>query len=593
MAALFNITKSAMGYRWKLRDVDERTALAISQRTGASDVLARVVAGRGVDAESAEDFLNPTLRNLLPDPFHLKDMDKAANRLADAIGKRETVGIFGDYDVDGATSSALLTRYLRHFGVDPLLHIPDRQKEGYGPNIPALLGLQAKGATLVITVDCGTASHAPLQAAQDAGLEVMVIDHHIGDVQMPPAVAVVNPNRFDEESPHKHMAAVGVTFLLVVATNKMLRARGIAVPNPMDWLDMVALGTVCDVVSLTGVNRAFVTQGLKVLAQRSSVGLATLADVGRLDESPAAYHLGFILGPRINAGGRVGQANLGTKLLSTEDHAEALAIAQQLDRFNAERKTLESLALEDALAQAESRQDDAVILVDGNWHSGVIGIVAGRLKEKYHKPAAVIAWEEGAEGKRWGKASARSVTGVDFGSAVVAARQSEIVVAGGGHAMAAGFTVAPEKLEELRGFLCKRLHHGVEKYGEDRALVVDAVLTAKAATAELVEKLKAAEPFGMGNPGPKFAFENLRLAKADLVGENHIRCFFEDGGIGGKAAGGRLQGIAFRAAGTPLEAVLLAGTKGKLLHVAGSLKLNSWQGSTRVDLHIEDASIAE
>ncbi|MBM3617024.1 MAG: single-stranded-DNA-specific exonuclease RecJ [Alphaproteobacteria bacterium] len=567
--------------------------MAIGQRTGIPDILARVLSGRGVDVESAEDFITPTLRNALPDPFHLKDMDKAAARLAKAVTTKETIGIFGDYDVDGATSTALITRFLAFYGLTPQVHIPDRQKEGYGPNVPALLGLQAKGATLVITVDCGTASHAPLQAAKEAGLDVLVIDHHIGDVALPPAVAVVNPNRFDEDSPHGHMAAVGVTFLFLVATNKLLREQGLPTPNPLDWLDMVALGTVCDVVPLKGVNRAFVSQGLKVLVQRRNVGLATLADVGRLDESPAAYHLGFILGPRINAGGRVGKSELGAKLLATEDYAEALAIAQQLDRFNVERKTLETLALEDALAQAESRADDAVIIVDGNWHSGVIGIVAGRLKEKYHKPAAVIAWEEGADGKRWGKASARSVSGVDFGSAVVAARQSEIVVAGGGHAMAAGFTVAPEKLEELREFLCKRLADGVVKYGEDRALVVDAVLTAKAATAELVEKLKDAEPFGMGNPGPKFAFENLRLAKADLVGENHIRCFFEDGGIGGKAAGGRLQGIAFRAIGTPLEAVLVAASKGKPLHVAGSLKLNTWQGNTRVDLHIEDASLAE
>lgn len=584
---LLNVTRSAMGYRWQLRDVDSRAALAIAQRMGVPDVLAQVLAGRGINAESAEDFLAPTLRALLPDPFHLKDMDKAANRLAEAIQKKETIGIFGDYDVDGATSSALLTRYLQHFGLAPLVHIPDRMKEGYGPNAPALLGLKAKGASLLLTLDCGTASHEPLQAAKKAGLDVLVIDHHIGDVTLPPALAIVNPNRFDEDSPHRHMAAVGVTFLLVVATNKILRERGVAVPNPIEWLDLVALGTVCDVVPLQGVNRAFVSQGLKVMTRRENLGLAMLADAGRMDETPSTYHLGFILGPRINAGGRVGQADLGLRLLTTDNPAEAMEIAQQLDRYNNERKTLESLALEDALAQAETVQDDAVMIVGGNWHPGVIGIVAGRLKEKYHKPVAVIAWENGI-----GKASARSVSGVDFGSHIVAARQAGLLIAGGGHAMAAGFTVEEAKLPELRAFLNQRMAAAVARYGEDRALVVDAVLTSSAATPELLAKIREAEPFGMGNPGPKFAFENLRLVKCDLVGENHLRCFFEDGGIGGKA-GSRLQGIAFRAMGTPIESLLAAAQKGAKLHVAGTLKLNIWQGNERIDLHVEDLALAE
>lgn len=583
---LLGVTKSALGYRWQLRPVDEREALTIAQRTGAPEVLARILAGRGIRAEYATDFLSPTLRALLPDPFHLKDMDKAAERLAQAIHDKETIGIFGDYDVDGATSTSLMVRYLRSFGLSPLVHIPDRMTEGYGPNAPALLGLKAKGASLVLTLDCGTAAHAPLQAAAEAGLDVVVVDHHIGDVTLPPAVAVVNPNRFDETSEHKHMAAVGVTFLLVVATNRHLRDRGLAIPDPLQWLDLVALGTVCDVVSLTGVNRAYVSQGLKVLARRVNAGLNSLADIGRMDEMPSAYHLGFILGPRINAGGRVGQAGLGAQLLSSDDPAEALALSQMLDRFNTERKTLESVALDEAWEQAEKVQDDDVILVAGNWHPGIIGIVAGRLKEKYHKPVAVIGWEGDI-----GKASARSVTGADFGSAVLAAKQSGLLLAGGGHAMAAGFTVEREKLPALRDFLAGRLREAVRRYGEDRALVLDAVLTAKAATPELLARLKEAEPFGIGNPGPKFAFERQRLVKADVVGEGHLRCIFEDAGVGGKAAG-RLQGIAFRAIGTPLEQVLSAGRNAPL-HVAGSLKLNSWQGNDRVDLHIEDASFSQ
>lgn len=584
---LLGVTKSALGYRWQLRAVDEREALTISQRSGVPEILSRILVGRGVNAESAEDFLHPTLRALLPDPFHLKDMDKAAERLAKAIHDKETIGIFGDYDVDGATSSSLMVRYLKSFGLTPLVHIPDRMIEGYGPNAPALLGMQKKGATLVLTLDCGTAAHAPLQAAAEAGLDVLVIDHHIGDVTLPPAVAVVNPNRFDEESQHRHMAAVGVTFLTVVATNRYLRERGVDVPDPLQWLDLVALGTVCDVVSLTGVNRAYVSQGLKVLAQRHNIGLSTLADIGRVDEMPSAYHLGFVLGPRINAGGRVGQSSLGAQLLSSDDPAEALTLSQTLDRFNQERKTLETLALDEAWEQAELVQDDAVIIVAGNWHAGIIGIVAGRLKEKYHKPVAVIGWEGDV-----GKASARSVTGADFGSAVLAAKQSGLLVAGGGHAMAAGFTVERDKLPALREFLIARLSEAVRRYGEDRALVVDAVLTAKAATPDLLKRLKDAEPFGIGNPGPKFAFERQRLVKADVVGDGHLRCIFEDAGVGGKASGGRLQGIAFRAVGTPLEAVLASG-RSTPLHLAGSLKLNSWQGNDRVDLHIEDASVAE
>lgn len=580
-----------MGYRWQLRTVDERALLAITQRMGVPEILARVLVGRGVAMDSAEDFLNPTLRTMLPDPSHLLDMDKAAARLADAVQHGETIAVFGDYDVDGATSTALLMRYLRAAGAKQVfMHIPDRIADGYGPNTAALLALKAKGASLVITVDCGAVSFEPLAAASDAGLDVLVMDHHIGDVALPKAVAVVNPNRFDETSPHKHMAAVGVCFLLVVATNRVLRERGHAkIPNPLNWLDLVALGTVCDVVALQGVNRAFVSQGLKVVAERRNTGLAALADVARMDETPTCYHLGFLLGPRINAGGRVGKADLGVKLLTTDDATEATSIAKQLDMFNAERKTLETLALEEAVTQAEARAEaDAVIVVDGNWHPGVIGIVAGRLKEKFHKPVAVIA-SDGA----LGKASARSVSGVDFGAAVVAARHSGVLLAGGGHAMAAGFTVELQRLDELRAFFNKRLEDGVNHYAEKRALTIDGQLSPKAATPDLLLRMKQAEPFGMGNPNPRFAFANLQLAKADVVGENHIRCIFSDGGIGGKAAGGRLQGIAFRALGSPLEKVFAQAQRGALLHVAGQLRLNSWNGTDRVDLQVEDACLAE
>ena len=587
---LLGVTQSAMGYSWWLREADDRAALAMAQRLGVPEILTRVMSGRGVHLEEAETFLSPTLKSLLPDPFHLLDMEKAANRLADAIQNKECVAIFGDYDVDGATSTALLVRFLRHFGVRVLTHIPDRIKEGYGPNAEALLKLKEQGASLVITVDCGAASHQPLQAAVDAGLEVVVMDHHIGDAALPPAYAVVNPNRMDEASTHGHLAAVGVVFLYVVATNAILRNRGQeALPNPMQWLDLVALGTVCDVVSLTGVNRALVSQGLKVLAGRTNAGLVALSDVAGVDEKPSAYHLGFVLGPRINAGGRVGEAGLGAELLACDDYAHAADIARKLDRFNAERKTLEQLAQEEAIALAEAKvAEHDVLLVEGNWHPGIIGIVAGRLKEQFHKPVAVIAYDGEV-----GKASARSVSGVDLGAAVVAARTAGILDAGGGHAMAAGFTVQRSKVPDLQQFLNQRLGEKVRHYEETRGLVLDGVLNAAGATPELLYQLTQAEPFGMGNPGPRFAFANLMPVKVDVVGENHLRCIFVDHGIGGRAGGARLQAIAFRAVGTPLETVLSQAIhQRKPVHVSGQLRLNSWQGMDRVDLHIQDAALA-
>lgn len=593
-SALLGVERSAMGYRWLLRDGDERQVISLTQKLGIPEVLARVVVGRGIHADDTPSFLAPTLRDLLPDPFHLRDMDKASARLVTAIHNKETIAIFGDYDVDGATSTALLVSYLRALGCNPRFYIPDRIKEGYGPNIPALLALRKQGVDLLITVDCGAVSHEPLEAAHKAGLDVIVLDHHMGDVQLPKAVAVVNPNRFDEESAHRHMAAVGVTFLLVVATNRVLREAGwfqlsnTLEPNPLQWLDLVALGTVCDVVSLTGVNRAFVTQGLKILAQRQNIGLKALSDVARLDEIPSAYHLGFMLGPRINAGGRVGKSDLGVRILTTEDAGEAMSLAAELDHMNAERKTLESLALEEAHTQAESiASQNPVLLVDGNWHPGVIGIIAGRLKDKFHKPTAVVSWDGDV-----GKASARSVSGVDLGAAIVAARASGLLVAGGGHAMAAGFTVEREKFPALKEFLCKRLEAGVAHYAENRSLRVDALLSPQAITPDLVRRLQDAEPFGMGNPAPRFALADMRVVQLDLVGENHLRCVLMDGGVGGRAAGTRIQAIAFRALGTPLEKALVESKNGLRLHICGQLKLNSWQGNERVDLQIEDVAIA-
>lgn len=414
---------SFSGQRWTLREADERLTAHFHRQHDLPEAVARVLAGRGVSAEEAESFLNPTLKALLPDPSHLKDMDIAAERLCAAVMSGECVAVFGDYDVDGATSSALLLRFLRALGTRCLSHIPDRMREGYGPNLPALLSLKAQGAAVVVTVDCGTVAFEPLESATQAGLDIIVVDHHLSEARLPKVLAVVNPNRLDETSPCRTLAAVGVTFLLCVAITRQLRAAGWFAartePNLLALLDLVALGTVCDVMPLTGLNRAFVSQGLKVLATRSNPGLAALADVAGVSDVPNAYTLGFLLGPRINAGGRVGKADLGTRLLSSEDGAAIPSIARELDVFNAERKAIETLVLEQAIAAAEASDTNAPVLVvrGEGWHQGVIGIVAGRLKERYRKPVAVVSFENGV-----GKASARSITGVDFGGAVASAK---------------------------------------------------------------------------------------------------------------------------------------------------------------------------
>ncbi|MDE3060128.1 MAG: single-stranded-DNA-specific exonuclease RecJ, partial [Pseudomonadota bacterium] len=525
----------------------------------------------------AESFLNPSLKALLPDPSHLLDMEAAAERVAGAVIAGERIAIFGDYDVDGATSAALLMRYFHALGCDPLVHIPDRMKEGYGPNAPALLALQKRGAALAITVDCGTLAFEPLAAAHEAGLDVIVIDHHIGAAQKPKAYAVVNPNRLDEFSPHRQLAAVGVTFLLAVAVNRKLRASGRMVPDLMMYLDLVALGTICDVVSLTGVNRALVAQGLKVLAARGNLGIRTALDLAGIGDKPGVYHCGFVLGPRINAGGRVGKSDLGVRLLTTEDQAEAMALAKELEQHNAERKAIEAMVLEQAMAQAEAIDPaQPVMVVSGaGWHPGVIGIVAGRIKERFHKPVAVIAVQDGV-----GKASARSVPGFDFGAAVIAARDAGLLVAGGGHAMAAGFTVEETKIPALAVFLATRAQGAVDD-GAKR-LFLDGMLSIGGATAELAASLERLGPFGQGNPAIRLAIRNVVNLRPELAGEQHVKTLLID-----RISNARLSAIAFRAADTRLGEALFA-TRGKEITVAGQLRLSEWNGRQTVSLMIED-----
>lgn len=585
--AFLGVERSLTGRRWQVAVGDERLALTLSQRLGLPEIIGRVLAARGIGLDQAETFLSPTLRALLPDPSHLKDMDKAAARVAAAVTAGEPVGVFGDYDVDGATSSALLASFLTAVGARPLVHIPDRMAEGYGPNLPALLKLAAAGARVVVTVDCGTTAFEPLAGAAEAGIDVIVVDHHEAEPELPRAFAVVNPKRLDDDSPHGHLAAVGVTFLLVVAVNRALKAAGWftparPAPDLLQWLDVVALGTVCDVVPLHGVNRALVTQGLKVMAKRGNVGLSALADVAGVKERPDSYHLGYLLGPRVNAGGRVGQSELGSRLLSTHDPVEAAEIARRLDDYNKERQEIEAVVLLEAIEQVEGRGDDGtpLILAAGeNWHPGVIGIVAGRLKERYGRPACVVA----LDGDQ-GKGSGRSVPGLDLGCAVIAARQQGLLVAGGGHAMAAGFTVARDRLDAFRVFLAGRLQ--AQLSGElVPVLDLDGAIDAAGASLDLVETLKQLGPFGAGNPEPRFAVTNARVVKADVVGQGHIRVIAQ--GQGGQ----RLKAIAFRAADSDMGLSLLAG-QGQTFHLAGTLRVDSWQGNDAVQLIVDDAAPA-
>jgi len=580
------VERSVTGKRWVLRDVDDRTGMALSQRLGVPEIVGRVMAARGIGIDEAEAFLDPTLRDALPDPAVLEDMTRAAERLAAAICDGESIAVFGDYDVDGATSSALLARFLSALGVPARIYIPDRIAEGYGPTSPAMLRLNAEGADLVITVDCGTTAFAPLEAAADAGLDVIVVDHHVAEPALPRAIAVVNPNRLDDTSGQGTLAAVGVTFLLTVATNRVLRdigwyeSSGRREPDLLGLLDLVALGTVCDVVPLTGLNRAFVSQGLKVMGKRRNPGLVALSDVARVDSKLTEYHAGFLLGPRVNAGGRVGEAGLGARLLMTKDSGEALELAQKLDGWNAERREIEAQVLDEAIAQVEGSDLSAAMIVAAGegWHPGVIGIVAGRLKERFNRPAFVI----GFEGKE-GKGSGRSVEGVDLGSAVISARQAGLLINGGGHKMAAGLTVARDKLDALRDFLEERVAAEVARNAVIPTLRLDGELALSGVQPDFVAALERLAPFGSGNSEPRFALTNVRVAKADVVGAGHVRCFLVDN------AGGRLKAIAFRALGEPLGDALLD-KSGLGLCLAGKLRPDNWQGREDVQLIIDDAA---
>ena len=585
---VLGVERSLCGRRWRLRDGDGRAGEVIAERLGVPEIVGRLLAQRGIDLDQAPGFLAPRLRDQLPDPSHLRDMDAAVARLVRAVHDGERIGIFGDYDVDGATSAALLTRFFAATGTQTRVYVPDRLREGYGPNTPALLSLRDEGIRVVVTVDCGTTAHLALNDAAEGGLEVIVVDHHVAEPALPRATAVVNPNRLDERSPHGELAAVGVAFLLVVAVNRELRRTGWyraarTEPDLLQWLDLVALGTVCDVVPLGGLNRALVAQGTKVARRGDNPGLAALAAVAGIGEPIDTYHLGFVLGPRVNAGGRLGGTDLGARLLATDDPVVAAELAARLDAYNRERRDIEARTLAAAIATVEGSAQSPVLVFAAaeNWHPGVIGIVAARLKERYERPACVVALADGI-----GRGSGRSVAGLPLGPAVIAARQAGLLINGGGHAMAAGFTVAAEKLSALESFLVERLGDGIGNEPLVPELRVDGTLSIAAVQGELIDHITRLAPFGAANPEPRFLFRGVRVLHAEAVGTSHLRCTLSD-----PLDNARLRGIAFRAAGTPLGQFLTE-TRGIATHVAGHIRRDSWRGGGAVQLAIDDAAPA-
>ncbi len=583
---VLGVTRSILGQPWRWRSL---SADARDGMLGEDGLLIQLLLSRGCPPDEIEAHRAPSIRSFMPDPSIFRDMDRAAARLADAVQAGEQVAIFGDYDVDGATSTALMVRVLADLGLAARPYIPDRLLEGYGPTGAALCRLAAEGATLIVTVDCGAQAFDALDAARDAGVEVVVVDHHKCATALPHAHALVNPNRLDEAAEaaaHGHLAAVGMCFLLAAALVRTLEARGYfadrAKPKLLDLLDLVALGTVADVAQLRGLNRAFVTQGLKVMAGRRNIGLSALIEASRLTRAPTAQDLGFALGPRINAGGRVGQADLGVRLLTTADPDEARTLAADLDRLNEDRRAIETAVQIEADTRIDLAASVAVVSGHG-WHPGVIGIVAGRLKERLGRPVVVVAIDEHG----LGKGSGRSITGVDLGAAILAAKEHGHLIAGGGHAMAAGLTVAEASLPALAAFLDERLAATVATAREDRALLVDAVLAPGGITPALVDSLEVGGPYGAGWPHPRVAAGPFRLIKVDIVGNGHVRA------IAAGDDGGRIKAMAFRAADTPLGQALLACPPHRRLWLAGRARRDDWGSRPAAELHLDDAAWAD
>ncbi|MEO1028499.1 MAG: single-stranded-DNA-specific exonuclease RecJ [Pseudomonadota bacterium] len=586
---LFDVSNSLGGRFWKLKPVDEQKTQALAIQLGGNDLVARLLADRGIDPNEIEGFLDPTLKHTFPDPSSFADMDKAAELTLEALQAGKSVTVFADYDVDGGTSAAILTRYFRAWGQELGLYVPDRLTEGYGPSPEAFETLKAQGADLVITVDCGAAARTALGKAIDINLPVIVLDHHLMHGDIPPAAAIVNPNRPDCSSGCGHLAGVGVVFVFVAAINRLARQKGIAppngLPNPMQWLDLCALGTLCDMAPLKGVNRAFSRQGLKIMSKDNNPGLRALADVAGIGKIETVYHATFMLGPRLNAGGRIGDPWLASKLLSTDDWNDAVALAERLHSLNSDRKAVEDAMLERAVAQAEAtiERDPATasLVISGEgWHPGVIGIVAGRLKDRFHLPSVVIGYGEGLGDVA--KGSARSVKGINIGDAIADAAKSGIIMSGGGHAMAGGLSAEVEQIDGFRDWLNNRLQTQADTVREARLLQIDSLLGAGQASVDLVDQIDRIGPFGAGAPRPVFCLSDVTITGARDIGQGgHRKIEVED-------ATGRLEAIAWRCADTPLGDAL---QRGQRMHLVGDLRTNDWNGRRSVQFEIRDGTI--
>jgi single-stranded-DNA-specific exonuclease len=582
-----DVEKSVSGRRWVARLQDDRLAEAISQRHELPEILGRVMAARGVALDDAEAFLNPTLRNLMPQPAALKDMEKGAQYIADAIIAKTKIGIITDYDVDGVSSGAIFKLFLKAVGSDATIHVPDRLTEGYGPSEHAVKSLKGQGCDLLLTLDCGVLAHDPLAHAAELGLTTIIVDHHQAGEILPEAYAVINPNRQDDISGFGYLCAAGVVMILVATINKLLRAQGYYLPdrpepNMLQWLELVALATVCDVVPLKGLNRAYVTQGLKIMSRRENLGLAQLSDIARLKRSPDVYALGFVLGPRLNAAGRIGHADMALELLTTKDKGRANQLAQELELLNRQRQAIELRVVDAAALQAEAslgkeQRGSVLVVASDGWHAGVVGLAASRLKDRYQLPSFVLA-QDSKTGLASG--SGRSIMGVDIGAAIRAAFEAGVIVKGGGHAMAAGLTVEIAKLGVFREFLEEKLASSVSSAAEN-TLPIDGALTATGATLDLIELLEQAGPYGSAHPSPMFAFPAHKVVYADPAGSDHIRCTLA------APDGTRIKAIAFRAMRTEMGELLL--TERKLpLHIAGRLTIDEWGAKRVPSIQIED-----
>lgn len=583
-AVCLDVTRSVRGKAWHWRCANPEKIDDLVKRGGVDDITARLLAGRGVPPEEVEAFIDPKIRDFLPNPSSLKDMDKAAAAIVSAVKSNKKVTVFADYDVDGGTSAAQIVRWARHFKAEFGIYVPDRVAEGYGPSAGAFRTLKEQGNDLIITVDCGAAAYGALEEAARIELPVVVIDHHMMDGAHPPALALVNPNRNDDSSGLGYLAAAGVCFVLLVALNREARAQGLGEgPNLLKLLDLAALGTICDVVALKGLNRAIVSQGLKQMSQTQHVGLLALADVAGVSAPFTTYHSGFVIGPRINAGGRIGKASMGAELLCTENSQTAYGYAAELDRVNTERKTMQAEMIEEALTKAAALPGEravTIVFMEG-WHPGVIGITAGRLKDRFDKPAIVI----GVNAEGIGKGSGRSIHGVNLGGAITAAREAGLLISGGGHPMAGGLTVAQAQIAELSLFLEKHMKDEVAAARQHLAVKIDAKITPRAATPELIENMTRVGPYGAGHPQPMLVFETMSIRYAERVRGGHVRCSFAD------ADGQLVSGICFRADETGLSDVLLSPNP-ELVHIAGRLRVDSWKGRMRVDLNVVDLAFA-